>query len=56
MLYKGHRDVRNLLGSGDADREEKPADDAPAEVQAPATVLRRDEGSKPDSIVKYSLF
>ena len=39
------------MGSEDADQEEKPADDPPAEVQAPASVLRPNEGSKPDSIV-----
>ena len=26
MFYKGYRDARNLLGSEDADQEEKPGD------------------------------
>ena len=49
-------DVQNLLASEDAAQEEKPADEAPPEADAPASVLRPNEGSKPDSIVIYSLF
>ena len=48
-------DVQNLLGSEDAAQEEKPADEAPPEADAPASVLRPNEGSKPDSIVIYSI-